>query len=195
MPQGIADLPGFAESLRLLIESHQYSLTDVAMMFNVSRERIRQLCARYRVQYQPYSSATGLNAMRIWDDTDNQFRPFQLKLVRETIHSETQAQRLYDRQHTITQRRIAISECYHTLRRELGTEPTVQQWVERLRGKPTKQLAAGPFLVNHWGLDGGPVRGTLARIRHTIGAPPGKPGGRKHPKTATDIPHDRVPNA
>ena len=145
MPQGIADLPGFAESLRLLIESHQYSLTDVAMMFNVSRERIRQLCARYRVQYQPYSSATGLNAMRIWDDTDNQFRPFQLKLVRETIHSETQAQRLYDRQHTITPRRIAISECYHTARcRAVPRKPLGPRWRPCARHLST-------YPPHHWG--------------------------------------------
>lgn len=71
---GIADLPGFEASLRLLVEREKYSLTDIALMFGVSKERISQLCVRLRID--PVQAwKTGMNCVRVWDDTTHQFQP------------------------------------------------------------------------------------------------------------------------
>ncbi len=52
------ELPGFADSLRLLVERERYSLTDIGLMFGVSRERARQWVAREGFEYPPGTSAT-----------------------------------------------------------------------------------------------------------------------------------------
>lgn len=181
-PTGIADLPGFEASLRLLIEVQQYSVTDVGMMFNVSRERMRQLCNVYKVQCPGKKGSKGLNAVRIWDDNENQFKPYSRKEINDSIRSEQQAQREYNSQKTRAERRAAIAQAYYALRNELGTTPTIHQWAERVRGKPLAKNAAGPTLVNYWGAEGGAVRGMLSHIRRVIGAPAAQRGPTRGPR-------------
>lgn len=72
-PYGIAQLPGFAESLRILLDDEQYAMTDVALMFGVSRERLRQLAGKFGLAAP--NTGRGLYSVRIWDDTAHRFRP------------------------------------------------------------------------------------------------------------------------
>ena len=74
---GIAQMEGFVESLRLLVQFEEYSLTDIGMMFGVSRERIRQLCIRYDIEVPHHGVVSGPTAQvqREWDDDQNRFVP------------------------------------------------------------------------------------------------------------------------
>ena len=89
-PYGIAQLPGFAASLRILLDDEQYAMTDVALMFGVSRERLRQLVARYGMAVP--LTGRGLKSVRIWDDSAHRFQPVArgvLKRQRARRYSQT----------------------------------------------------------------------------------------------------------
>lgn len=75
-PTGIANLPDFVESLRLLTQREQYSLTDIAWMFGVSRERIRQLCDIHHIAHAGRGDPIGVvQHERVWDDVRHRFIP------------------------------------------------------------------------------------------------------------------------
>lgn len=89
---GIASLPGFEASLRLLVEREGYSLTDIALMFIVSKERIRQLCAKYGIA-TPTPGTGGLNAIRLWDDRTHRFYPIKRPALADVQSGERRAKR------------------------------------------------------------------------------------------------------
>lgn len=73
---GIASLPGFVESLRLLVVREQYTDSDIGLMFGVTRERIRQLVSEHQIAADPSRSQTRTHKrVRVWDDDANCFRP------------------------------------------------------------------------------------------------------------------------
>jgi hypothetical protein len=76
----VTQLPGFVESLRLLVEREQYSLTDIGLMFGVTREYVRQLCGRNEIVTPPRGAVSGTKArvVREWDDERHCFRPVRI---------------------------------------------------------------------------------------------------------------------
>lgn len=91
MNPGVGALPGFVESVRILLIEERYAATDVALMFGVSRERIRQLIVRAGIEVPDYPR--GLRARRVWDDEANRFRPVPLGEIREVERAERWAER------------------------------------------------------------------------------------------------------
>lgn len=81
---GLRQLPGFDESLKLLVEREQYALADIGMMFGVSRERIRQIEARVGAK-RIDTHNRGLYCVRVWDDAQHRFVPVQKRVLRRTL--------------------------------------------------------------------------------------------------------------
>lgn len=121
---GCAQLPGFADSLRLLVERERYSLTDIGLMFGVSHQRIDQLCVRLGIQHPDKLASRGMYAIRVWDDSANCFRPEQrgevLDRQRRVEGDRYRAKRLTRR----VERRAVIVAQIAELRRALGRDPT-----------------------------------------------------------------------
>lgn len=124
---GVATLPGFAESLALLVERERYSLTDIGLMFGVSRERMRQLVKRAGLTY-PADTPRGLHGVRVWDDATHCFAPVLLSTVQRQ-QRQTVQDRKRDRKRAHA---LEVAETIRTrmtlaalmLARTLGREPS-----------------------------------------------------------------------
>jgi hypothetical protein len=136
---GIASLPGFAESLRLLLVEEEYTLEDVGQMFGVSRERIRQIANRegFHAKYG------GMTCVRIWQDDEHRFRPVHKGVIKRVAQYEC-----------TTKRKQGIAEKYQArwaeavaelkdLARQLERTPTLHELARRLGlGRNTGLLTA-----------------------------------------------------
>lgn len=80
---GVADLPGFTESLDLLLHREQYTYTDIAMMFGVSRQRIEQLAERMFPNRSRREGWLGMRSLRVWDDNQHRFIPIPKGVLRK----------------------------------------------------------------------------------------------------------------
>ena len=147
MNTGIAALPGFRRSVALLVKSERYSLTDVALMFGVTLERMRQLCKKLGIE-QPGGSV-GLLAVRIWDDEANRFRAVgRGELSARPIRARVEARRVSRRQHRQAVR-MNVTATIHDLHTELGRVPTIGEVGAKLwPGVPSGQ--AGARLAARW---------------------------------------------
>lgn len=140
--------PEFVPSLRLLIERERYSLTDVGMMFGVSRERARQWCKQYGITPLDSRTAVGLmGVVRIWDDEANRFVPVRKQVAREYKRTLRRQEQLDVR----AAKRQAIVERVITLRRTLGRDPTVQEIAEIVAGRMSCSGECGACLRGAWG--------------------------------------------
>lgn len=92
-PDGVAYLPGFVESVRLLVEREQYTLTDIALMFDVSRERLRQLCGKHHIAYPGYHGAKGMQCQRVWDAATHRFYPVSKGVLNRVARESAKALR------------------------------------------------------------------------------------------------------
>jgi hypothetical protein len=167
---GIAHLPGFAESLRLLIEREQYSMHDIAMMFGVSRERIRQIANLMAVPH-PGPGKVGLMALRVWDDDAHCFRPILRGELRRQRRRERVARRRQEHLARVNARRRALIATVQDLRRVLGRDPTYSEIAERVfPGEPAKHgVQACAWLLGKWGrIDA--EQSARARLREFRGA-------------------------
>lgn len=79
-PWRVSD-PALGASLRLLVEHEQYARVDIAAMFGVSSERVRQWTHQLGITY-PANTPRGLRAQRVWDDAAHRFRPIRNDVVR-----------------------------------------------------------------------------------------------------------------
>lgn len=182
-----ADNPDFLPSLRLLICREQYSLTDVGLMFGVSRERVRQWCRRHGIEH-PETNGTrrGLYAVRIWDDTTHTFRPIQKRLVVAAARRRAADQRRYRYE---TARAAQIADRWHAaeaavanLRWELSREPTLGEISDRLIG--TTNVA--PLIswlggrTDRAGRESGDYTRIVAELVRRTGLVPRRPGTPGH---------------
>lgn len=120
---GVRSLPGFDESLRLLVEREQYSLRDIAMMFGISRERVRQLCGKLTL-HLPDVYEVGRRSARVWDDAANRFRPVSRGRAIEQRSREQRDSARARRDHLRSERRERIVAAVVALRSQLDREPT-----------------------------------------------------------------------
>jgi len=156
--------PDFVPSLRLLIEIERYAHTDVALMFGVSRERVRQWCERYGVVHPDRGlSARGLFAVRVWDDSVNRFRPVPRRVIAAEAKREERARLLISRASKREASRKRIVEAIKKLRSELGGTP---RWDDVCAELNVKTVSAIQAL---WCGKGGSRRGTLGEIARAAG--------------------------
>ena len=168
---GIAQLPGFVESVRLLVAREQYCATDVALMFGVSRERIRQLIAKHHIPIHHYPK--GLKATRLWDDHNHRFYPVSRGAVtQETTRAITQARKAAHRRKYLA-RWANAAAVLRELAEELGHTPCQRELAKRLDLNPNPSslhhhllgsTKAGGNIWRLW-LDAGLIRGISHRPR------------------------------
>jgi len=170
---GIAQLPGFRESLELLRHDQEFSLDDIGMMFNVSRERIRQLLAR---EGRSGSIASpGLNSIRCWDDTLHQFRPVSKRVLKDKKRCERMARDHDDRMADRDERRALIVAAIHRLTEELQRKPVLREVTDALG------INGSGGLVSRWrGPGSRSYKGVLAQIWAAAGVSPRPRGYRGH---------------
>ena len=174
VPAGIAGLPGFAESLRLLLIEEEYALEDVGQMFGVSRERIRQLADH--LGYVRQGAKRGVRAVRIWQDDEHRFRPVHKGILTQVA----QYNRTTERQQRITAKYAerwaeAVAEL-RDLARQLERTPTIRELARRLgQGRNTGELVSYLFGRSRKG-----TPKSLAPIYADAGLPAPKRGGQAH---------------
>lgn len=64
---GLINCPEFVEALFTLLVDEEYSLTDVGLMFGVSRERVRQWAARFEIE------TIHAGSQRVWNEAEGRF--------------------------------------------------------------------------------------------------------------------------
>jgi hypothetical protein len=140
----VASLPGFEESLRILLVEERYTASDVALMFGVTRERVRQWAKRLGIAlgYGPVK--------RIWVDEENRFRPVPSHVRDQILAGYRRENRTSERRATIAARQAHIRAACNSLRSRLGRDPTARELAEATFGKPMGQNSAAPFLIVAW---------------------------------------------
>lgn len=154
LPKGIMRLPGVVPSLRLLLESEKYSLTDVALMFGVSTERIRQICDQYGVYERDTPRRRGVDrgvhSIRVWDDELNRFIPVR---KRELRRRETD-QRIVERRARSDERRqhqrAEIVATLIGLAEKLGRPPLIRELGHALNPRLPEDEAGLGWLTFWW---------------------------------------------
>lgn len=203
---GIVGLPGFVESLRLLVQREQYSLTDIGLMFGVTRERARQLVTANAIEY-PAGTIRGLMARRVWDDEAGRFRPVGRGDLRRQAHRKRVAHNRRARAVQVAERRTRIMAASAELWTKLGRMPTDAEICVAIG----VEYGASPTmtLLSRWGMEShsDPARTkiTLAAMRKATGRPVERAGHylsgkRRGPAKATQCrrghpyPESRMPS-
>jgi hypothetical protein len=180
---GIAKLPGFAQSLRLLVERERYSLHDIGLMFGVSHQRIDQLCDRFGIRHPDRSDERGRYAMRIWDDREHRFRPVVKRVLNESRRQRERAAKRAARNQFWRERRQRIVVATDELRARLGRAPTWQELASSL-GLPVNRNSV-VYLAHQW--DSGhraSMKARLASMCRALNVPHLKPGHRRRQLSA-----------
>ncbi len=145
-PSGITSLPGFVESLRVLVAREEYSLTDIAPMFGVSRERIRQIVGREQIPVHEYSK--GSHARRVWDDVAHRFRPVSKRATAEAAERTRVESRAAIVERVRNAYRLHIETAVAALAaREAGRLTRVSDVYEAIWGRSTTVTGASPALI------------------------------------------------
>lgn len=161
---GVADLPGFADSLRLLIQRERYTLSDIALMFGVSTERIRQLAQRFGITRDKAGPSGGIT--RVWDDTAHCFYPVHSHTAVRVRGSQKAKVRHDERLRRTRDRLWAAVDAFHSARRRLRRAPFNDEWLAEIARRdpvararvqtlcatrtPRELIAAiGPYLASY----------------------------------------------
>lgn len=177
---GIAGLPGFAESLRLLIEDEGYSQLDVAMMFGVSRERIRQLNERLGIGMRNDRSV-GLMSVRVWSDSLNRFRPIRVGDFHKARRRERNVKRRAAREQLIQGRQARIVSTLRSLHDRLGRTPTLSELAQQL-WSTIEPNQVGAMLRDEWGDYRTSYRAATKAMYNAAGLEVRGVGGKGHTK-------------
>ncbi len=173
----LSKLPGFEESLRLLVVDERYSITDIALMFGVSRERVRQLCLARGLEH-PDGSKVGLHAIRVWDDTMNRFRPHSRGDMRKARMAESTARRRAAITKRVEARRWMIVGAVARLRERLGRDPVWPEIWAELGGDSAMVRNAAAMVLGRWKGYGQTTAVALRHFYEATGMKP-MPRGRK----------------
>jgi hypothetical protein len=147
---GVASMPGFAESLRLLVESERYSLTDIGMMFGVSRERMRQLCEKLNVS-RTSGSAVGLMQYREWNDSLHRFIPRSRGAFKADRRRRGVVARRAERRLRLEAFRQSVVEAVTRLRGELGRDPGWRDILDAIDpAHRYNRSAPMPIIISLW---------------------------------------------
>lgn len=120
----------FVPSLRLLVCRERYCFGDIAMMFGVTTERVRQWCARYDIEHPDGQHLRGLNMVRVWDDAANRFEPMRY----DTVRRDKSARRHAGKEASLARRRSEMLKTIIELKARLGYDPTHGEMLRAIRG-------------------------------------------------------------
>jgi hypothetical protein len=171
LPKGpagrVVDIPGFAESLRILLVEERYTCSEVGMMFGVSRERVRQWRRALGIAPErgPWT--------RVWVEADQRFRPIGRRGERREKQPHVAARiadRLVQRREDAAARRVAVLDAGKTLYAELGRAPLWREIASRASGRVVPAEQAGGCMENIWVGAHRKVRGMGAEIRAAFAA-------------------------
>jgi len=139
--------PDFLPSLQLLVERERYSLTDIGLMFGVSRERVRQWLEKYGLSHPDAAHERGLMCVRIWDDEAMRFRP-SLKRVVNSNRRRAQREAKRARRNALqAERRRKVVEATNLLRATLGRDPSLEEMANAVWGRPIPRGQGGAKLA------------------------------------------------
>lgn len=143
---GIAQLPGFDASLRLLVERERYSIRDIGDMFGVSGERIRQICEARGLRH-PDGHQVGLMCARVWDDAAHCFRP----VAKQEVQRRVAAVRRARRSAAMLERRARIIQTVAELSASLNREPSWREiYVAAIRDADLPKEAYAIRVLGFW---------------------------------------------
>ena len=168
-------------SIRHLLEVEQYAVTDVALMFGVSRQRIDQYAEKYGMR-PPRRMNGGCFGYRVWNDERNCFEPVRRLLIeRRQRAAEWQKQRAL--RPTRSARREEVVAAIRELAGELGRAPSLSEVKARVTGR--SRLSTGAWLGRVWFDDIRRIpnygsRATAEAYAAAGVSPPRRGGWRKH---------------
>lgn len=197
MPQtGVAQLDGFAESLRLLLVEEQYTMHDISLMFGVTGERIRQLANQHGLQERPKHG--GLNCVRVWHDGERRFRPVHKRILRQLETRNRVAQRRQKRDAKYEARWQHAIAKLRDLARILGRTPTVLELARSLGLGPNPGLIVSYLLQSSHRRTGSslaPLWRAAGLSPNPVGSPGHTRGGHRtyHRTTHCRRGHERTP--
>ena len=145
-----ADVPGFEESLRLLVYAERYATEDIGMMFGVSRQRVDQWLEARGIVHPDPPYQRGSLMVRVWDDVACRFRPVRRRLVEAERRVRDRVEREAARE---ARRRVARSRMVVVavrLRVELQREPTNRELYEAITGRVPAVNGAALMLACLW---------------------------------------------
>jgi hypothetical protein len=159
--------PHFDESLRRLVVEERFALTDVGMMFGVSRERVRQWCVARGI---PTPGHRGGAACRVWDDQAHRFvgsTKGELRRLARATRREARLTQRAARHQEMQARIIALRDAVG--RRDL----TVQEIAAVVFGRPVSVRCGMLRVCERWcpgyRRKGIPPRDVLADLRAACG--------------------------
>jgi hypothetical protein len=191
------ELPGFDASLRLLVQRERYSLTDIGLMFGVSRERARQWCKARGIRY-PEATVRGLHAIRVWDDAANRFVPVGRGVLAAQEKSVTRMNRKAAKRVDVARRRAEIVRIITGLRLRLKREPSWREMADALGFEGQARSTHAPYVLSHWPGRSHDTKTKMREFREETGSSARPTGGRGHvaPRSRTthcSRGHERTP--
>lgn len=180
-----ASHPEFLPSLRLLVCRERYSLTDIGLMFGVSRERVRQWCVKYRIEHPDSgqgNSSRGLHAIRLWNDAKHCFEPVSRGGYNDAqATTKRQAKKALWRAGKLAQQEalIAVARQLHA---STGQPIFTRVLAEVYFGRKFTRNACGPALCALWQCAGTTTKLRWRAMRQALtdaGVPVQKQGGNR----------------
>jgi hypothetical protein len=161
----------------------------VAMFFGVSKERVRQWCAREGVRAVRQGRSGLRGAIRVWDDALNQFRPHSRGAYNGALRAKDVAKRQAIRRFVRAGYRAHMVTAIAACAARLGRIPTrVEQW-EAVSGHRVPKHRATPALVGSWRRGSKQTVAEALREMRTAGIPTRPRGWAGH---APKLPLARV---
>lgn len=114
-------IPGFCESLNSLHNDHGYGITDIGVMFGVSRMRVRQWFDQYGI---PYQCKRG-TVFREWDDNSNRFTERSSKQIHQAYSLVKARNRKQLSEAALMEKKAKYTQILKELNDELGRPPTL----------------------------------------------------------------------
>ncbi len=175
-------LPGFDESLRLLVQRERYSLFDIGMMFGISKQSVHQFCVKHGIEHP--DGGRGLNAVRVWDDARNCFAPQLRSTLRRKERCLRRESRRAERVVGMIARRARIVATMRDLADGLGREPTWREiWLAIGGNESHAYGSSATRVLDEWGPRTAPLWERRAAFRSATGLrgrPSGTLGHLKH---------------
>jgi hypothetical protein len=159
----VADIPGFTESLRILLVEERYTLTDVAYMFGVSRERVRQWAKRLGLAHGHHARR------RVWVEAEQRFRPVGDDELPAVMRPYAEARQEKRRAEALAPRRAAILAAGARLYADLGRPVMLKELAALLRPE-WAPVESHVLLCSLWYGGGRYVRGIGAEVRAALAA-------------------------
>lgn len=137
----VSEIPGFVSSVRWALQDG-FSLTDVGVMFGVSRERVRQWCEEFEIERGKHEGSQ----YRLWSDEENRFVPVSQETMYQLAYEYHHDRVDQEQESRRKERRSAQVEAMKKLAKRFGRTPTLSE-LEEEYGE------SWPSIARDWGYD------------------------------------------